>query len=171
MTPQRVWARIESHVAGQRMSCGDPEVWQELLRGLAEGRNCERSGRVRVVSAQRGVNCVPMVADAIRELLVVRHRDLQLTVRHLLAVMAGVEFREACAVLHGHRAEDRSHPLAVRGGLAAGLLELVVRRLEANASLGRRRGSGRGLSRPLPASVHPPAACRPPNRAVLGGPT
>jgi hypothetical protein len=37
--PPRVCARIESRVAGQRMSCGDPEVCLELLRALAEGRN------------------------------------------------------------------------------------------------------------------------------------
>ena len=72
---------------------------------------------------------------------------LLLTVRHLLAVMARVEFHEAHAVLHGHRTEDGSHPLAVRGGLAAGLVELLVRRLEANASLGRRRGPARGIHR------------------------
>jgi hypothetical protein len=71
------------------------------------------------------------LANAIRELLVVRHGILPLTVRHLLAVMARVEFHEAHVVLHGHGAEDgRSHPLAVRGGLPAGLGELLVRRLE-----------------------------------------
>src|SRR5712691_7777450 len=39
---------------------------------------------------------------------------LKLTVRHLLPVMARVEFHEAHVVLYGHGAEDgRSHPLAV----------------------------------------------------------
>src|SRR5713101_4073597 len=54
------------------------------------------------------------LANAMRELLVVRHEHLWLTVRHLLAVMARVEFHEAHVVLDGHGAEDgRSHPLAV----------------------------------------------------------
>src|SRR6202008_1932309 len=73
---------------------------------------------------------------------------LLLTVSHLLAVMARVEFHEAHVVLYGHGAEDgRSHPLAVRGGLPAGLSELLVGRLEANASLARRRWSARRVHR------------------------
>src|SRR3989454_7089264 len=85
------------------------------------------------------------LANAIRELLVVRHGILLLTVRHLLAVMARVKLHKAHVVLHAHGAEDGpSHPLVGRGGLPAGLVELLVRRLEANASLCRRRGSARG---------------------------
>jgi hypothetical protein len=76
------------------------------------------------------------LANPIRELLEVRHWLLSLTVRHLLAVIACMEFQEAHVVCHGHGTEDgRSHSPAARGGLPAGLVELLVRRLEANASL------------------------------------
>ena len=60
------------------------------------------------------VSSAERLANGIRELLVVRPWHLLLTVRHLLAVMARVEFHEAHVVLYGHGTEDgRSHPLAV----------------------------------------------------------
>ena len=52
--------------------------------------------------------------DAIREPFIVCHGFQLLTIRHLLAVMARVEFHEAHVVLYEHGAEDgRSHLLAV----------------------------------------------------------
>src|SRR5437867_1801398 len=73
---------------------------------------------------------------------------LLLTVSYLLAVMARVEFHEAYVVPHRHCTEDgRSQPLPAGGGLPACLGELLVRGLEANATLGWSRGSARGIHR------------------------
>src|SRR5713101_1103449 len=71
-----------------------------------------------------------------------------MTVGHLLAVLSRVEFHEADVVLHRDGSKHRRpHALATRGKLPAGILELLVRRFKASASLRRCRGSTRWIHR------------------------
>src|SRR5688572_2784645 len=65
-----------------------------------------------------------------------------MTVGHLLGVVSGMDFHEADVVLYANRAtRRRPHAPAARRKLPAGLIELLVRRFKANASLCGRRGS------------------------------
>jgi hypothetical protein len=70
------------------------------------------------------------------------------TVADLFAVMSRMEFYEADVVFDRDRAEDRRpHAPTTRPELPARLIETLVRPLEASASFGRSRGSGRGIHR------------------------
>lgn len=58
-----------------------------------------------------------------------------------------MQFHKTHVVFHGNGAEDRRpHALTVRGDLAAGLIELLVRRFKASAS-------SAGVARPLAGSI------------------
>src|SRR5438094_1481392 len=70
------------------------------------------------------------------------------TVNDLLRMMSRMQFHEANVVFDGHGAKDRRPHLSADGGdLPTGLIESVVRRLEASAAFGRRCRSARWIHR------------------------